>query len=118
MNAYLDYTPSEHDQGFCGDCWAWAGIGVLGIDPLKRVDLVVKAFLDMPEKKLKVVSGGAGMPKIKKLAQGAKNVQMLGWVDEKMPPKRAKDMREACERRAKLFDKDVFINRIREVFGG
>ena len=150
---------------------------------------MVKAFLDMPEKKLKVISGGPDMPKIKKLAQGAKNVQMLGWVDErmlvelvgrcvatiyiprdedfgmapiesmaagkpvigvaegglletvvdgetgilikadpspedvikavqKMRPKRAKDMREAFERRAKLFDKDVFINKIQEVFGG
>ena len=70
----------------------------------------------MPDKKLKVISGRPDMPKIKKLAQGAKNVQVLGWVDEKMPPKRSKDMREACERRAKLFDKDVFVNKIREVF--
>ncbi|MEA1867848.1 MAG: glycosyltransferase, partial [Thermodesulfobacteriota bacterium] len=159
------------------------------LDPLKRVDIVVKAFLDMPEKKLKVVSGGPDMPKIKKLAQGAKNIQVLGWADEKMlvelvgrciatiyiprdedfgmapiesmaagkpvigvaegglletvvdgetgilikadpspedviqavpnmPPERSKDMRKACERRAKLFDKDVFVNRMREVFCG
>ena len=157
------------------------------LDPLKRVDIVVKAFLDMPEKKLKVVSGGPDMPKIKKLAQKAENIQVLGWVDErmlvelvgrciatiyiprdedfgmapiesmaagkpvigvaegglletvvdgetgilikadpspddvikaakKMPPERSKNMREACEKRAKLFDKDVFINKIREVF--
>ena len=37
---------------------------------------------------------------------------------QKMPPERSKDMREACERRAKQFDKDVFINKIREVFAG
>ena len=29
--SYLDYTPSERDQGSCGNCWAWAGTGVMGI---------------------------------------------------------------------------------------
>ena len=28
----LDYTPSERDQGSCGNCWAWAGTGVMEID--------------------------------------------------------------------------------------
>ena len=25
----LQYTPSESDQGQCGNCWAWAGTGVI-----------------------------------------------------------------------------------------
>ena len=25
----LNYTPSERDQGGCGNCWAWAGTGVM-----------------------------------------------------------------------------------------
>jgi hypothetical protein len=25
----LNYTPSERDQGTCGNCWAWAGNGIL-----------------------------------------------------------------------------------------
>lgn len=29
--SYLDYTPYERDQGSCGNCWAWAGTGVMGI---------------------------------------------------------------------------------------
>ncbi len=29
---YLQYNPSERDQGGCGDCWAWAGTGVMEID--------------------------------------------------------------------------------------
>lgn len=29
---YLNYTPSERNQGNCGDCWAWAGTGVMEID--------------------------------------------------------------------------------------
>ncbi len=29
--SHLKYTPSERDQGACGNCWAWAGTGVMGI---------------------------------------------------------------------------------------
>jgi len=28
---HLNYTPSERDQGTCGNCWAWAGTGILEI---------------------------------------------------------------------------------------
>ncbi len=28
---YLDYVPSENNQGGCGNCWAWAGTSALGI---------------------------------------------------------------------------------------
>lgn len=28
----LDYIPAERDQGSCGNCWAWAGTGVMEID--------------------------------------------------------------------------------------
>ena len=27
----LDYTPSQRDQGSCGNCWAWAGTGIMEI---------------------------------------------------------------------------------------
>ncbi len=30
--SHLQYTPVERNQGMCGNCWAWAGTGVLGID--------------------------------------------------------------------------------------
>jgi hypothetical protein len=28
---YLQYTPSERNQGTCGNCWAWAGTGVMEV---------------------------------------------------------------------------------------
>ena len=28
---HLNYIPEEHDQGQCGDCWMWAGTGVMAI---------------------------------------------------------------------------------------
>ena len=30
--SYLYYDPVERDQGNCGNCWAWAGTGVMAID--------------------------------------------------------------------------------------
>ncbi len=29
--SHLKYTPSEHNQGSCGNCWAWAGTGAMAI---------------------------------------------------------------------------------------
>ncbi|HTS16748.1 MAG TPA: choice-of-anchor tandem repeat GloVer-containing protein [Verrucomicrobiae bacterium] len=29
--SYLDYIPSQRDQGYCGDCWCWAGTGCMEI---------------------------------------------------------------------------------------
>lgn len=26
---HIQYTPSQRNQGYCGNCWAWAGTGVL-----------------------------------------------------------------------------------------
>jgi hypothetical protein len=34
---YLQYTPSERDQGHCGNCWAWAGTGVMEIDYARQM---------------------------------------------------------------------------------
>jgi len=28
---HLEYTPAERDQGTCGNCWAWAGTGVMEV---------------------------------------------------------------------------------------
>jgi PKD repeat protein len=28
---YLDYVPSQRNQGWCGDCWCWAGHGCMEI---------------------------------------------------------------------------------------
>ncbi len=28
---YLEYSPSERDQGHCGNCWVWAGTGIMEV---------------------------------------------------------------------------------------
>jgi len=52
------------------------------LDSLKRVDLIVKAFIKLPDKKLVVTSGGAELGRIKRLARDAPNVIFTGWVGE------------------------------------
>ncbi len=45
----LNYTASERDQGVCGNCWAWAGTGVMEIDyarQMKQSDRFSVQFLD------------------------------------------------------------------------
>jgi len=55
------------------------------IDRLKRIDIIVKAFKQMPDKKLIVASGGPELETIKLLASGSPNITVLGYVsDEKL----------------------------------
>jgi len=48
--------------------------------PYKRVDLIVRAFANMPDKKLVVIGDGSEMGKIKKLA--TPNITLLGYQDD------------------------------------
>ena len=52
------------------------------LDPLKRVDMLVQAFLQMKDKKLVVISGGSELKRIQTLAGGADNIEVRGWVNE------------------------------------
>jgi glycosyltransferase involved in cell wall biosynthesis len=52
------------------------------LDSLKRVDLIIKAFLKMPDKKLIVTSGGSEFKALKRLAGNATNIKFTGWLSE------------------------------------
>ncbi|WP_111747855.1 glycosyltransferase family 4 protein [Salinisphaera orenii] len=47
--------------------------------PYKRIDLIVQAFTKMPDKTLKVIGDGPEMPKLKHLAAGHSNIELLGY---------------------------------------
>jgi len=49
---------------------------------LKRVDDIVRAFHLMPDKKLIIASGGPELEKIKQLAAGYSNIEVLGFMDD------------------------------------
>jgi len=61
--------------------------------PYKRIDLIVDAFSEMPDKHLIVIGDGPGIHKIKKRA--AKNVEILGFQPD--------DVMEDYMQRAKAF---------------
>ena len=52
------------------------------LDPLKRVDDIVRAFHLMPNKNLVVASGGPELERIKQLALGHDNIEILGFVSD------------------------------------
>jgi len=47
--------------------------------PYKKMDIIVKAFTQMPDKKLKVIGTGPEFDKIKKVVQGYSNIELLGY---------------------------------------
>lgn len=52
------------------------------LDPLKRVDRIIDAFLQMPDKRLVVVSGGSEEARLRKRAVHAPNIEFEGWVSD------------------------------------
>lgn len=52
------------------------------LDPLKRIDRIVKAFQQMPDRTLKVVSTGPCEQDLHELAKGYPNIEILGRVDD------------------------------------
>jgi len=47
--------------------------------PYKKIDLIVEAFTLMPDKKLRVIGEGPDFEKIKKVAEGYSNIELLGY---------------------------------------
>lgn len=57
-------------------------LSVARLVPNKRVDVIVQAFLEMPERRLVVVSGGPELDRLKLIAQSARNIEFVGWQSE------------------------------------
>jgi len=81
VDATVIYPPVETRR------FAWLShgdyyISLARLEPLKRVDAVVKAFMKMPERRLVVASGGSQLAALQQLAAGAKNITFLGWTSE------------------------------------
>ncbi|MDC1116574.1 glycosyltransferase [Luminiphilus sp.] len=52
------------------------------LEDFKRVDQVITAFKEMPDKRLIVTSGGTEKEALMALADGADNITFTGWVSE------------------------------------
>lgn len=65
--------------------WASDGgyyLSVARLTPNKRVDTIVRAFLQMPERRLVVASGGPELQRLQVIAKGATNIEFVGWQTE------------------------------------
>ncbi|WP_424819817.1 glycosyltransferase family 4 protein [Salinisphaera sp.] len=47
--------------------------------PYKRIELIVEAFTGMPDRKLKVIGDGPQMARIRQMASGHSNIELLGY---------------------------------------
>ncbi len=52
------------------------------LEEVKRVDLIAKAFTQIPDQKLVIVSGGPELKNIQQIAAQSPNIQVKGWVSE------------------------------------
>lgn len=52
------------------------------LDELKRIDRIIEAFKQLPEKRLVIASGGAAEKDLHVLAAGAPNITFTGWIDD------------------------------------
>lgn len=69
------------------DRFRWLGdgdyyISLARLEPLKRVDVLICAFKEMPWRRLVVTSGGSAEAELKALAAGATNIEFTGWLSE------------------------------------
>lgn len=65
-------------------CWRSEGdyyLSTARLEPYKRVRNIVLAFIDMPDKKLVVASGGSELHDLQMLASNSQNISFTGWVD-------------------------------------
>lgn len=52
------------------------------LEPYKRVETIVRAFTDMPDRKLVVASGGSEEARLRALAGDAANIRFTGWLNK------------------------------------
>lgn len=78
-DAVVVHPPCDTDKF----CWQGQGdyyLSLARLECFKRVDLVIEAFRQMPEKRLIVASGGSEAEKLRRLAAGADNIEFVGWL--------------------------------------
>ncbi|MEE9413569.1 MAG: glycosyltransferase [Methylococcales bacterium] len=81
IESQVIYPPTNTER------YQWLGSGeyylsTARLEPYKRVDLIVEAFMKMPDKQLIVSSGGSDLPRLKRIANHAANIYFTGWVSQ------------------------------------
>ena len=78
LDAEVVYPPVNPEGYQWGESQGYY-LSTARLEPYKRVDKIISAFLKMPDKKLIVASGGSDMARLKSLAESAPNIKFTGW---------------------------------------
>lgn len=84
LRRYLDIDAVVVNPPIDVDRFAWLSdgdyyISLARLVPLKRVELIVQAFLRMPSRRLVVTSGGPELDRLREMARTAPNITFTGW---------------------------------------
>jgi hypothetical protein len=79
-DAAVIYPPVDTDSFIPGQSKDKFYLTASRMVPYKRIDLIVQAFSEMPERQLVIIGDGPDMEKIRKLA--GPNVRILGFQDD------------------------------------
>ncbi len=82
MKAKVIYPPCD-TQAFQFDDSEDYYLSTARLDKLKRIDIIIQAFKQMPDKKLIVCSGGPELPALQRLARDHDNIHFTGWLSHK-----------------------------------
>ena len=80
LNAHVLYPPIEQFHNIKNDSKDYY-LSIGRLEKYKRVDLIIKAFNEMPDKKLIVTSGGSQLSTLKSIAK--ENIKFTGWLTDK-----------------------------------
>ena len=187
QSATVIHPPVDTDR-FCWIDQKNYYVSLARLENFKRVDLIIHAFRQLPEKNLVVTSSGSEIKRLQRLAADAPNIQFTGWQTEEelkqwignaiaaiyvpmdedfgmspveamaagkpvigaaegglletivpdqtgvllkppltvdairaavqeMTPQQALKMRPACEARAKLFTREIFLEKMQTIIG-
>lgn len=114
VDSVVIYPPCHIDR------YHWLGQGdyylsTARVEGYKRVDLIVKAFMQLPDKKLVVASGGSQLASLQKLAEGVDNITFTGWCE----PQRLSDLMGHCIATLYLpLDEDFGISPVESMAAG
>ncbi len=81
IDAQVIYPPIDTAKFRWVECGNYF-ISLARLQPQKRVDRIIKAFLDLPDQKLVVASGGGDEARLKRLAGNASNIVFVGWQSD------------------------------------
>lgn len=81
IQARVLYPPID-TQGlsYLGQAGYYLSVGRL--EPNKRVERIVRAFLSLPDRQLVVTSGGSQLAELKRLVGTAPNIRFTGWIND------------------------------------